>query len=132
MGFGSAPEGSRPGIQPPPSGPGCGLPYLGLNTLKPINQALKPSVPGSVQRPLEGEDVGTVALITADGTVILRGREVPEGTLVESPHGRFIGRVTKVFGPVRRPYLSVRPRKPMAPGDLLRLMGQSLSVRGRG
>ncbi len=81
--------------------------------------------------PGHGNEVGSVITITSEGAVILRGREVPEGTLVQSSNGKFIGRVVKVFGPVEQPYLSVRSRRTLAAGDLLALVGKKMVVRKR-
>lgn len=87
---------------------------------------------GPGENPEEGAVVGPVVAVGADGLVVLRGREVPEGTLVEGGRGRFVGRVVKVFGPVQRPYLSVRPRRGLPPEEMLVLLGTPLTVRRRG
>lgn len=53
-----------------------------------------------------------------------------EGSEVADPSGRLRGRVVRVFGPVDRPYLSVRPRRALSAPDALALIGQSLSTQG--
>ncbi len=78
--------------------------------------------------------MGTVVALTPSGFVTLRapGREVAsEGTSVMDPRGTLRGRVVKVFGPVARPFLSVRPRRPPAPAEAVALLGRSLVREGR-
>ena len=50
----------------------------------------------------------------------------PEGTLVTEPRGSFRGRVVRVFGPVRRPYYSVRPRRAPTPAEGVALIGATI------
>ena len=50
----------------------------------------------------------------------------PEGTFVVDRTGREIGRVARVFGPVARPFLSVRPRSPLRAADAAALIGATL------
>jgi rRNA processing protein Gar1 len=73
--------------------------------------------------------VGTVVAVTPSGFVTVRAsgpEPVPEGTNVADPTGTLRGRVSRVFGPVARPYLSVRPRRAPAPAEAVGLLGQSL------
>lgn len=74
-----------------------------------------------------------VMAVTAEGSVTLRGLDVPEGTLVKDPTGRFTGKVVRVFGPVSDPYISVRPRRATSAKETLALVGKTLvtmEVRG--
>jgi len=75
--------------------------------------------------------VGVIVAVTADGKVTLRGKEIPEGTLVQDREGKFTGRVVKVFWPVSKPYVSVRPRRSPPPGEMLAMIGESLVVKAR-
>ena len=78
---------------------------------------------------LHDREVGTVLSITPSGFLTLRasGRSVaPEGTRVVDPNGRELGRVARVFGPVARPFLSVRPRGPIRAVEAARLVGATL------
>ncbi len=50
----------------------------------------------------------------------------PEGTLVRDARGTVRGRVVRVFGPVARPYLTVRPRRAPTPAEGLALLGTTL------
>ena len=73
--------------------------------------------------------MGTVLAITPAGNFTLRapGPEVvPEGTLVTDPRGTARGTVVRVFGPVARPYLSVRPRRTPTATDGAALLGRTL------
>ncbi len=51
---------------------------------------------------------------------------VPEGTNLTDSRGVLHGRVVRVFGPVARPYLSVRPRRPPTPTEGLALLDATL------
>jgi rRNA processing protein Gar1 len=51
---------------------------------------------------------------------------VPEGTNVTDSRGMVHGRVVRVFGPVARPYLSVRPRRPPTPAEGVALLDATL------
>jgi len=87
---------------------------------------LAPAGPRAVPRDRE---VGTVLSVTPTGSLTLRasGRTVaPEGTVVLDRSGREIGRVARVFGPVERPFLSVRPRGPLRPVEAAQLLGTTL------
>ncbi len=69
--------------------------------------------------------------VTATGHVTARalGPDAPaEGSVVRDDTGRFAGRVVRVFGPVARPYLSIRPRRPLRGAEAARLLGTSLRV----
>ncbi len=74
-----------------------------------------------------------VTAITPSGHVTARtaGTWVPtEGTNVADASGRFTGRVIRVFGPVARPYLSVRPRRPPRDAGAALLLGATLHEEG--
>jgi rRNA processing protein Gar1 len=71
-------------------------------------------------------EVGTILAVTPTGMLTLRSPNrsfVPEGTPVLDRSGRELGRVARVFGPVARPYLSVRPRAPLRPSEAAALVG---------
>jgi rRNA processing protein Gar1 len=51
---------------------------------------------------------------------------VPEGTLVGDPKGTVRGQVVRVFGPVSRPYYSVRPRRTPSALEGAALLGRTL------
>jgi len=73
--------------------------------------------------------VGTVWAITPAGhlTVRAHGSEVvPEGTAVRDASGTVRGEVVRVFGPVARPYLSVRPRRTPTAVEGAALVGRPL------
>jgi rRNA processing protein Gar1 len=73
--------------------------------------------------------VGVVTAITPTGHVTARtvGKWVPtEGTTVIDSSGRFSGRIVRVFGPVARPYVSVRPRRPPREAEAALLLGATL------
>jgi len=70
-----------------------------------------------------------VTAITPTGHVTARaaGKWVPdEGTNVVDASGRFAGRVVRVFGPVTRPYVSIRPRRPPREAEAALLLGASI------
>ena len=74
-------------------------------------------------------DVGNVLAITPAGHLTLRavGAEVAaEGTFVSDVRGTVRGQVVRVFGPVSRPYLSVRPRRTPTPSEGVALLGATL------
>jgi rRNA processing protein Gar1 len=73
--------------------------------------------------------VGMVLAITPAGHLTVRasGSEVvPEGTFVSDAAGSMHGQVVRVFGPVARPYLSVRPRRTPSPSEGAALLGRTL------
>jgi len=73
--------------------------------------------------------VGTVWAITPAGHLTLRAsgpEAVPEGTAVRDPSGSVRGEVVRVFGPVSRPYLSVRPRRTPTAAEGAALVGRTL------
>ena len=75
--------------------------------------------------------VGVVQAITPSGQLIVRSasdRFPTEGTPLVDASGRHHGRVSRVFGPVARPYLSVRLRRAPNPAEGVALVGQSLVV----
>ncbi len=51
---------------------------------------------------------------------------VPEGTLVTDARGNLRGRVVRVFGPVAKPYLTVRVARPPTPAEGLALVDATL------
>jgi rRNA processing protein Gar1 len=76
--------------------------------------------------------IGTIVAVTPTGSVTVRaaGSEVPsEGTFVSDTGGRLQGRISRVFGPVARPYLSVRLRQPPSPRDGAALVGGTVVER---
>jgi rRNA processing protein Gar1 len=76
-------------------------------------------------------EVAVVRAITPSGTVTARalGREFPpEGREVAAPGG-FSGVVLRVFGPVERPFLAIRPRRPLRATEAAALIGQPLTGR---
>lgn len=75
-----------------------------------------------------------VLAITPSGQLTVRALdEAPprEGTPVQDGTGRWRGRVVRVFGPVARPYLSVRLRRTPGPAEGAGLIGAVL-LRERG
>ena len=73
--------------------------------------------------------------VTPSGHLTARaaGREFPpEGSSVVDSTGRLHGRVVRVFGPVERPYLSIRlPRLPRA-DEGSAVVGATVYREGRG
>ena len=73
--------------------------------------------------------VGTVVALTPSGLLTVRSvgpTFAPEGTNVADRRGIVRGRVLRVFGPVGRPYLAVRPRRPPTPADGAALLGAEI------
>ena len=73
--------------------------------------------------------VGVVVALTPSGTLTVRSHGptvAPEGTPVADARGALQGRVVRVFGPVARPYLSVRPRRTPSPSEGAGLLGAEL------
>ena len=67
--------------------------------------------------------------LTPSGFLTVRspGEEVvPEGTPVVEPKTGVRGRIVRVFGPVARPYVSVRPRRPPTPAEGVALLGATM------
>lgn len=84
-------------------------------------------------RTTTAREIGTVLAVTPTGALTVRSADssvAPEGTIVSDPRGRFRGRVVRVFGPVERPYLSVRPRRPVSAEEGLALLGRRLIREG--
>jgi rRNA processing protein Gar1 len=78
---------------------------------------------------LTAREVGTVKAVTPAGHLTVRaaGAEVvPEGTNVTDSRGVIQGRVIRVFGPVSRPYLTVRARRPPTPAEGVALLDATL------
>lgn len=77
--------------------------------------------------------MGVVVAITPSGDVTVRApgaKFAPEGTIVADRLGRRVGRVVRVFGPVGRPYLAVRPPNVLKAEDALGLVGSELRWMG--
>ncbi len=53
---------------------------------------------------------------------------VTEGTRVADARGVLRGKVVRVFGPVARPYLSIRPQRVPAPAEGAALLGAGLLI----
>ena len=73
--------------------------------------------------------MGTVLAITPAGHLTVRApgaESATEGTNVMDARGGFRGRVVRVFGPVSRPYLSVRPRRAPTAAEGVALLGATL------
>jgi rRNA processing protein Gar1 len=78
---------------------------------------------------LAAREVGTVKAVTPAGNLTVRSLgpdPAPEGTNVTDSRGVLHGRVVRVFGPVARPYLSVRPRRPPTPAEGIALLDATL------
>jgi len=74
-------------------------------------------------------DVGVVLAVTPTGNLTVRSSTKlfpPEGTMMLDRAGKEIGRVSRVFGPVKQPFLSVRPRTPLRPLEAAALVGATL------
>ncbi|MHB1434945.1 MAG: H/ACA ribonucleoprotein complex subunit GAR1 [Thermoplasmata archaeon] len=72
---------------------------------------------------------GRILAITPKGSLTVRstGPEYPrEGAIVGVPHGSFEGKVVRIFGPVARPYWSVRPRRVPSVEEGVALLGSTL------
>ena len=85
-------------------------------------------MPRNGGRPVTRE-VGTILSITPAGHVTVRARSaevVPEGTGVRDARGILHGRIVRVFGPVDRPYYSIRPRKVPTPAEGVALLESTL------
>jgi rRNA processing protein Gar1 len=70
-----------------------------------------------------------VRAVTPSGFLTVRSMgpdAVPEGTNVTDVRGVVHGRVVRVFGPVARPYYSVRPRRPPTPAEGVALLDATL------
>ncbi|MCI4365812.1 MAG: hypothetical protein L3K10_07140 [Thermoplasmata archaeon] len=73
--------------------------------------------------------VGTVLAVTPAGNFTVRasGPDVtPERSRVADDRGDVRGVVVRVFGPVARPYYSVRPRRALTPAEGMRVLGATL------
>jgi rRNA processing protein Gar1 len=67
--------------------------------------------------------------VTPSGTLTVRANGpdvVPERSRVTDERGDVRGVVVRVFGPVARPYYSVRPRRVPTPAEGVRLLGSAL------
>ncbi len=75
------------------------------------------------------EPLGIVENIAYDGSILVRARFAPpRGAAVVDRRKRPVGRVVKVFGPVREPFATVRPVGKPA----LSLIGSEVFVEGIG
>ena len=55
--------------------------------------------------------LGIVKNVIHDGTILLRASEIPvPGTRAYDLRGVEVGKVTRVFGPVKEPYVSLKPK----------------------
>ncbi len=83
-------------------------------------------------------ELGVVLAVGASGRLTVRAassKVVPEGTPVVDPSGSIPGEVVRVFGPVARPYYSVRIERTPRPREAAALIGAPLiveEVRHRG
>lgn len=71
--------------------------------------------------------LGTIENISYNGTLIVKARIAPKkGSIVKDKTMRDIGVVTRIFGPVKTPFVSIRPidRK-----SLLRLIGSEVYIK---
>jgi rRNA processing protein Gar1 len=74
-------------------------------------------------------EVGTVRAVTPSGRLTVRspGSEVvPEGTRVTDRTRVVRGTIVRVFGPVARPYYSVRLPRPPTPAEGMALLETTL------
>jgi rRNA processing protein Gar1 len=74
-------------------------------------------------------EIGVVLAVTPTGNLTVRASSrlvAPEGTMALDRSGKEIGRVSRVFGPVQHPFLSVRPRSPLRPLEAAALVGATL------
>ena len=73
--------------------------------------------------------VGTVVAFTPSGFVTVRAASAgfpTEGSTVRDADRRLEGRVVRVFGPVARPYVLLRPRQLPSPVDAAALLGEEV------
>lgn len=78
-------------------------------------------------------EVGIVLAVTPVGALTVRANgevAAAEGTSVSDGTGRVKGRVARVFGPVARPYLTVRLRRALRPHEAVALVGRPLLREG--
>ena len=70
--------------------------------------------------------------VTPSGTISARanGPRFPvEGDEIVGGRGHPIGTVVRVFGPVDRPYLAIRPRRPLPAPEAAELIGSTVNRR---
>ncbi len=68
--------------------------------------------------------LGTVLHISHRGSIIVRTEKAPpvgDKSIVFDKQAQEIGSITDVFGPVKNPYVAIRPRKEL---ESKRLLGQ--------
>ncbi|TLZ49100.1 MAG: H/ACA RNA-protein complex protein Gar1 [Methanobacteriota archaeon] len=69
--------------------------------------------------------MGVVENVAYDGSVLVRAQFAPTyGTRVVDKRNRPVGKVVKVFGPVREPFASIRPEGKVA----LSVLGSDMFV----
>lgn len=74
--------------------------------------------------------LGIVQDVSHDGRLIVKARFAPRnGETVRDNLKVKIGRVARVFGPVRAPYVAIRPEKDM---KTLAILGKEAYVLGEG
>lgn len=74
--------------------------------------------------------LGVVQDISHDGRLIVKARFAPKnGVLVRDNLKVNIGRVTRVFGPVRSPYVAINPEKDMR---TLAVLGKEVYITEEG
>jgi rRNA processing protein Gar1 len=74
-------------------------------------------------------DAGAVVGISPSGLLTVRSSNEkfwPEGTAISAGEPRIRGRVVRVFGPVARPYLSIRLERVLGVPEAARLVGQPI------
>ncbi len=70
--------------------------------------------------------------VTPNGTISARanGPHFPvEGDELYGTRGHQLGTVVRVFGPVDRPYLAIRPRRPLTAPEAAELIGTTVGRR---
>jgi len=68
--------------------------------------------------------LGIVKNVIHDGTILLRASEIPApGTRVYDLRGVEVGKVARVFGPVKEPYISLKPKPQI---ETMGLLGTTL------
>jgi rRNA processing protein Gar1 len=71
--------------------------------------------------------LGTVENISYNGTLIVKARFTPKkGSMVEDRKMNDIGVITRIFGPVKTPFVSIRPIDKSA---LLSLIGSEVYIK---
>jgi RNA-binding protein len=64
--------------------------------------------------------LGVITDITYSGLLLVRAEFAPrKGEIVLDPRKRKIGAVTRVFGPTKAPFVTIRPSEKKTPLDLI-------------